>query len=125
MRVRSSPSTPDLPDTLVRWAVSTSDGTTTVRQVARKAASGKTSVAETSSAPVRRVDPAIVSVKNEESLNLLSSPGGAVVGLLSKGEIVELQYEVNHSGRRWALIKVPQQNLSGYVQFDSLEVAIR
>ena len=67
---------------------------------------------------VRQVAPALISIERE--MHLRNSPNGAIVGVVRKGDFVESKFEVSEGGRKWAFIKVEDQNLAGFLEYDSL-----
>ena len=101
----------------------------TTRSVAvSSAAAAGSGVTEPLSAPridyngmVRSNTPSdVVSMGNDALIYASNSPNAPVLKVLNKGQLVEVDLEVITPGGRWALVTIPEDELSGFVRTDGL-----
>ena len=66
-------------------------------------------------------EPRIFSISTEgTALYSANSPGGRVLRVLKKGDIVELQYTFINPGQEWTFVRVADQRVSGFLRSSSL-----
>lgn len=65
--------------------------------------------------------PPVNVVKANVYLYALNQAESPVVSVLSKGEIVEPQMQVNENGQEWSYVTAPALRISGYLPSDILE----
>jgi hypothetical protein len=75
--------------------------------------------AEMIGSAVRQVAASSISI--EQELHLRNSPNGPVVAVLQKGAVVEPRFEVQEAGRKWAYVRIAEQNLTGFLEDESLQ----
>ena len=72
-------------------------------------------------APARVYPRVLIVATDGTALYSLNSTDGKVVGVLSKGDVVEPQLEIKDASQTWAYVSVSGQRMSGFLRKDSLE----
>ena len=73
-------------------------------------------------APVQAYSPPVYRLTPQQTtVYATNSSGGVAVGVLTKGQIVEPQYQLEGVGQTWTFVNVPGQRISGFVPSTSVE----
>jgi len=71
--------------------------------------------------PGSSLPPRVFSISAEDTaLYSANSPGGRVIRVLKKGEVVELQFTFFNPGQEWTYVNVKDKRVSGFLRSSSL-----